>query len=489
MLKNILRISIFILLLTVCSCSSSSHDQLSSQISTTDITTHIPDTEQTPAPLKFPVSPTLTSTHKPEPTPELIELVDIVKFCFSQDNTELHQIEAGFMLPEIIDNGASSCYELAAQRAGIQNPSIKDGLWNHLVHQGLDPSNDLPKIKVFIDESDQTIEKLGILLTPTPEPIPTVNPNGDPDGDGYITLFEEVWGTDPFKFTSFEDLSIHPGTIYAKMRVSQPFEVQDMNGTFYQVVRIIEIDDNGTPEDIIDDHITFEVVQFPYAKYNPEPMTVDGFPINPNEYPSDVQQYLLSFENDFSNITDDIKTTMLEIVNGTGEGYETQAKSDVEAVDRIIKWNKSNLKMDPIYESYYPLYRQIVSMRSGDMFETKLTRMSSTRATILNAELKSIGIPTKIFSQVSSLCNPNEDKNCLRGGHPQNGVYLGGQWILYDFNDVDPREGVNYEYLVITDTYRDNSEAIFDYWISVVDVPRLEYPFYDLYYVIELRRN
>lgn len=35
---------------------------------------------------------------------------------------------------------------------------------------------------------------------------------------------------------------------------------EEMNGTLYQVVRPVEIQDNGTPNNSSDDHLIFEVV-------------------------------------------------------------------------------------------------------------------------------------------------------------------------------------------------------------------------------------
>jgi len=323
-------------------------------------------------------------------------------------------------------------------------------------------------------------------LTITPSPTP--DPFGDPDGDGYITEFEKIWGTDPFSYTSFEELLELPGTIYAKMRVSQPFEVVDMNSTIYQVVRPIEVEDNGTPDKTSDDHLVFEVVLFPYAQFpsNEIKSKIESWPVDPEEYPKDIQKYLISFDDDVSNITDELRNTMLAIVNGTGEGYSAPAETDVEAIDRIMKWNLKHLSVDPKYETYYPKFREINSFRSGDMFESGKTRWCTTRATILNAELRAIGIPSAVFFNVSCVCNPNDDKDCdNRGNHSQNGVYLSGYWVLYDYNRVSPRSRPYYYYLIAVDKYRDNSEADFSYWYYIIDTNRIIYPFEELYYIYE----
>lgn len=332
--------------------------------------------------------------------------------------------------------------------------------------------------------------------TSTPQPtqtisvFPTTDSFGDPDGDGYITENEQIWGTDPFVNTSFEELSSLPGTIYTKMRVSQPFEIADMNNTIYQVIRLIEMEDNNTPENISDDHLVFEAVIFPYAHYSEADITtpIESFPIDPSIYPKDIQEYLSSYENDISNITDELRKTMLIIVNGSGEGYTTPAKTVVEAIERIIKWNQDYFSVDPIYETYYPKYQEINTFRSGDMFESQKTRYCITRATILNAELKAIGIPSAIFFNVSCACNPNDDIECDQRGkhfhnHIQNGVYLEGKWVLFDYNEVDPRSEPYHNNLIILDKYRDNSEVDFNFWYYILDTPRIYYPFEELYYI------
>ncbi len=231
--------------------------------------------------------------------------------------------------------------------------------------------------------------------------------------------------------------------------------------------------------------------QFPYAQQELIPKKVEIFPINPSVYPSDVQEYLFSEENDISNITEEIRETMLIIVNGTGEGYSKPATTDVEAIERIVDWNHKNLQVDEKFESFYPPYSFFTRMRSGDMFNMRLTRWSTSRATILSAELRAIGIPSKIFYHVDCECYPYEQGNCGRGGrnHPQNGAFVGNRWVIYEYVGDPPRAEPNGDLLVITDGYRDNSEANYDFWFWVVDTPRIDYPYDELYYVIERREN
>jgi hypothetical protein len=107
----------------------------------------------------------------------------------------------------------------------------------------------------------------------------------------------------------------------------------------------------------------------------------------------------------------------------------------------------------------------------------------------LNAELRAVGIPSAIYFHVSCICNPNDSDDCdNKGAHPQNGVYLSGNWDLFDYNDVPPRTHP-YEYNLFTDVYRDNSEADFSYWIRIIDTTRIVYPFNLLYYTLERVEN
>ena len=250
--------------------------------------------------------------------------------------------------------------------------------------------------------------------TPTITPTPTPDPYGDPDGDTYITEFEQIWGTDPFSFTTFEELSVLPGTIYAKMRVSQPFEVADMNDTIYQVVRPLEIEDNGTPDNPSDDHLIFEVVLFPYANYLKSKISseVESFPIDSSNYPVEIRQYLKSSET--SNITDDMKEFMFEIVEG--------APTDYDAINRILEWNQKNLSVNEDWDNL--LFSQLVEIDAGYMFEIKQTRFSTTRASLLSAELRAIGIPSSIIFGVYTTDETNQTLGAY--SHPQNLAYLGG---------------------------------------------------------------
>lgn len=409
--------------------------------------------------------------------------------------TERHIVAAGESIADILrdpETGIIGARVFAATtpKSESESPDLM-AIYGRVWHFNKDEGNQATG-RVFpelVTGEELLIPKCGD--KPTPAPEPTLEPSADPDGDGSITYFEEIWGTDPLAYTSFEELSVHPGTIYAKMRVSQPFEIEDMNGTLYQVVRPIEKQDNGTPDYASDDHLVFEVVLFPYAKHDLDSleMEVAGFPIDEEIYPIEVREFLLTKEEDVSNVTDELRNSMLVIVNGFGEGYSESARTDVEAIDRVLRWNNENLEFNPQWE--YPPYEIITSLRAGDMFSIRKLRWSTTRATIFNAELRAIGIPSKITHNISCICNPNEDEECdNRGNHPQNLVYVGGKWILFDYYSIQSvREKPHSYFLVMTDTYRDNSEAIFDFWIQVIDAPRAYFPFEDLYYIYNRREN
>ncbi len=298
------------------------------------------------------------------------------------------------------------------------------------------------------------------VLTATITPTLTPDPYADPDEDTYPTRFEQIWGTDPFEFTTFEELSNHPGTIYAKMRVSQPFEVDDMNGTLYQVVRVVEIEDKGTPDDTSDDHLIFEVVLFPYARYEISDIStiVDQFPLPADNYPSKIRQFLESTE--ISNITDEMRETLLDVVK--------DAETDIEAINNILQWNHQNIIDGALPEVTYD---ELVMIKAGDIFKLQKARFSTTWATLLAAELRSVGIPSQIIFGVST----NDDSTDCFCAHPQILVYLSKMWVRLDYN-----KGLNYRkdlfnkhsygFLVFTDRYSDNTEADWSFWFYVDDL-------------------
>lgn len=300
--------------------------------------------------------------------------------------------------------------------------------------------------------------------TPTlipPSPTPTLDPGGDPDGDGYSSYAEQIWGEDPLAFTSFDELAYHPGTIYARMRVSQPFALEDMNGLLYQVVRPISIEDKGTPGNPSDDHLVFDVVLFPYATHPSISTQVSRFPIDPNTYPAEVRQYLESTQ--VSKITPEMRETLLQVVEG--------ARSDAEAINRILRWNQDNLTvMEPAKGFFY--FYEIVSIKAGDMFDARQTWYSTSRATLLAAELRAIGIPTRIVFGVYTTDQTNQTNGLY--DHPQNMVFLRNQWVRLDYNmglnyRGELRDPYSYGYLAFTDQYRDTSEADWTAYISVAD--------------------
>ena len=317
--------------------------------------------------------------------------------------------------------------------------------------------------------------------TPTLSPIPTPDPWSDPDNDGYPTYFEQVWRTYPLTFTSFEDLAHHPGTIYAKMRVSQPFEFADMNGTIYQVARFISVEDNGTPDNPSDDHLIFDVVLFPYATRPNIATQVNEFPIDPSTYPAEVQPYLESTQ--ISNLTPEMKETLLEVVAG--------ARTDVEAIDRILRWNENSLTRLPT--DHWLFFYEVISLRAGDLFSARQIWQSTSKATLLAAEMRAIGIPTGIIFGVYT----TEEPSYAAFDHPQNVVFLNNQWVRLDYHrglnyrGSRVRDPYSYEYLAITEFYRDTTEVDWSTYIYIIDYYGEKPPevYLELHEPLEMREN
>ena len=179
---------------------------------------------------------------------------------------------------------------------------------------------------------------------------------------------------------------------------------------------------------------------------------MEQFPISNEIYTENVKPYLISKETDRSYLNNEFIQKLLSVVEGTGEGYSTPVKTDLEAVKRLLEWNKNHFSVDPEFEKHIPPYKKIVSIKANEMFTTQLTRHSTSRSILLTSELRAIGLPVMSTFAISCECNPNEDSNCNnRGTHPQNLVFLGGSdgnWVLVDYNygfkvRQDPMEYLN----------------------------------------------
>jgi hypothetical protein len=83
-----------------------------------------------------------------------------------------------------------------------------------------------------------------------------------------------------------------------------------------------------------------------------------------------------------------MRQTLLEVVSS--------AKSDVDAINKIQKWNQDNIVYNKAWKDNN--FARNISISAGDIFETKKHRLSTTVATLLAAELRAIGIPTMIMN-------------------------------------------------------------------------------------------
>jgi len=298
--------------------------------------------------------------------------------------------------------------------------------------------------------------------TSTPIPTPTRDPHGDPDGDTYPTSFEEIWGTDPFTFTTFEKLSVHPGTIYAKMRISQPFDIEDMNGTLYQVAREIEIDRGNTPDDTSDDYLIFEAVLFPYAKFPNYQLNknVNSYPISQDQYPEGFSEFLNPYI--YSDISDELISTVQNVIG--------KSNSVQEAIQKVINWNRQNIGIHSPSKGFL-YYSEILKFKSSKMILNRETWYSTTRATLLNSQMRALGIPCKIIHTVYVTDDSNYEGIYH---HPLNIVYINGFWVLLDYETgLNFKGSLNHHldsgYQVVTDAYNDSSEVNWDIWIDVID--------------------
>jgi len=381
------------------------------------------------------------------------------------DGTQIFNVPAGTLVVAI-HSEKSSCYLLAANNAGLSglaaNERGKIALMNHL--------GDAAENGILVRDAEvylrrnSDIVKLGIVLSPTPTEI-FLSPMEDFDGDVYPNLYEQIWGSDPLVATTFDELAQLPGAIYAKLRISQPFEVEDMNGWLYQVATDFEIEDKGTNSKG-DDHLTFRTVLFPYATFPEELITtyVDSWPIDPTIYPAEVLPYLES--TNISNITPEMSEILKEVVK--------DAATVLGGIRKVFIWNGHNLSVNPAFDKIK--YSVAVKMHAGDMFSNRRTAGSTSKSTILTSELRAIGVPTAIVHGI--YVTPSLQDRHIH--HPQDVSWLNGHWVRMDYEDGinsmgDTMKDTGAGYLVITDFYPDNDDADWTFWRMVSSVRAIHF--------------
>jgi len=324
----------------------------------------------------------------------------------------------------------------------------------------------------FIDTRTVTIPQYPIIHTAE---------LSDLDGDGYPTYIEQLWHTDPNRTTTFEELTIRQGTIYSVIRISQPFDLDEMNlpfGAFYQVIRPVRYEDNGTPSKS-DDHVTIECVLFPEIRYPPRDITrkVDILPIPRNFYPRKIQSYLDSGE--ITQYAPGMQKEVLDVLYGEpSSGYYWPVETNVEAVERIIDW--INRSFERNLEEWDLPYKDILQITVREMYSRKKRRASTTDAELLVAALRAAGFPAVmtqgVFTNDGPIDGIPKDERLI--SHPQVLVYLAGEDDIGHWVRADTVRGLNYSssihkvssndqdygWLLITDVFRDPEEADFAPW-------------------------
>ena len=222
--------------------------------------------------------------------------------------------------------------------------------------------------------------------TATIIPTPTLDPNADPDGDGYQTSFEEAWGTDPITSTSFEDLKELDGVISFILHAREPYNFEDMNRTAYQQVRFInekDVLDSGYFDVGPFKTLTVEVVEFPYVADIIESYTRELK--YPYEIPAGLEEFLLPTNT--SNTCQEEKEMMMPIVEKSETLYDL--------IRNVHLWNQTNLEENLIDLKAENL-REAAQITTCQMMKTGWTRHSTTRANKNVSDFREAGIPSGV---------------------------------------------------------------------------------------------
>lgn len=291
-------------------------------------------------------------------------------------------------------------------------------------------------------------------------PTPTLDPTGDPDGDGYQTSFEEAWGTDPLAFTSFEELEKLDRTITGTAHIRKPYDLDSMNQTVYQQVEFID-------EQMLDElnsswqTLSIKFVLFPYVT---EIVYEYAAALKyPYLIKNGLEEYL---EPHTATDTCLLEEEMMEPIMESSETLNQLASN-------ISSWNHENLlndrpKLIELYTSEYKVYDSystLVSIPACFMMEKGILGHSTCVANKSASDFKTAGIPAGI---AFSFDPTDVDKMTLEKlaewrcmfNHPQTVIWTPKYgWIIYDHNAKisGSREEPYYTPLLITDIAPDFS--------------------------------
>jgi len=255
----------------------------------------------------------------------------------------------------------------------------------------------------------------------------------DSDGDGYRNSWEDIWGTDPSAFTSFEDLQSLPRVITGILHTREPYNLEMMNSTIYQQVRLID-------EELQSDHqrfsnkvgpfstLTVELVLFPYvtSAVNNYVKTL-SFPYN---YPTELKPFTLP-----SNTSDSCKEEidmMKPLVDNSNTLYELSNK--------INNWNSRNLRSDLTWGNQEGQgFRSDIT--TCEMMKTKKIDSCMIFATKMVSDFREAGIPIGIAFSINvsdvdlELHEHDLEVYTIRSNfHPQNAIWTPRYgWVIYQY--------------------------------------------------------
>lgn len=293
-------------------------------------------------------------------------------------------------------------------------------------------------------------------------PTPTLVPQEDYDNDGLINREEILkYKTNPYKADSDSDGIIDYDlderrefvySVYALVKIRQPFDVEAMNDMYQDVEIVSEVDDRG--------YSTIKIIIYPYTDI---PLIPSTFPLR--NLPEELLEYTKPGIS--TNYSPDMQVAVKEIVRF----YD----SDYEVVGKIISWIDSETQLADFPfqpEVFYFAYTKDgeVYLRNppslsttrmldellfaNSMFEKRVHGTCCSTATLKCAMIKAAGVPCKIIqtlplvfsheSQKEEYKN-NMDKawNDFFENQPVNKpvwlashcfleVYLGDQWVRVD---------------------------------------------------------
>lgn len=272
-------------------------------------------------------------------------------------------------------------------------------------------------------------------LASTPSLTPTPDPYGDPDGDGYQNSFEEIWGSDPFVYTSFEDLKNLKGVITGIAHIKKPYDLNDLNSTIYQQINVIS-------EDIIEENgkswetLNFEFISFPFVTDEINSYVYElSFPY---KTPEELSEYL---KPGVATDSCDLEKEMMEQLIKKSDSLHNLALS-------ASKWNQSHLEKNrpELIKRYTETfgvddrYETLTRISSCFMMENGLIGHSTTVANKIATDIREAGIPTGVaFSfdptDVSEETLSRLDDWVCMFGHPQTVIWTPKYgWVVYDYN-------------------------------------------------------